>query len=63
MRLYKYRIVTDAFCGYECQEKLFFLPFWLQCDFSNTWTTLEDAKNFIERIKKRRESKKVIWSD
>ena len=44
----KYRIVTDAYNGFECQKKRWWFPVWLQMDFSNTHVTLEKAKAYIE---------------
>ena len=39
----KYRIVTDTFCGYEAQYKLWWFPFWLQCFYVNSKYTLDDS--------------------
>ena len=54
-----YRIVTDNYCGYEVQEKktkrfLFWTwTWWEQCDFSNTHSSIESAKEFIKNGAKR----------
>ena len=48
----KYRIVTDSFNGYECQKKRWWLPVWLQMDFTNTHVTMENAKAYIENDSK-----------
>lgn len=42
----KYRIVRDRFSGFSVEYKLAFVPFWLQCDFSNTHSTIEEAMAF-----------------
>lgn len=44
----KYRIVKDAYLGYECQIWRFWFPFWIEIGFTNTFRTLERAINFIE---------------
>ena len=45
----KYRIVTDAYCGFECQKKLWWSPFWFQMGgLCNSHTTLDEAKMYIE---------------
>ena len=51
----KYRIVTDNYCAYEAQYKVWWFPFWLQCGFTNSHRTIEDAKKYIDR-----EHKKVV---
>ena len=47
MRLKKYRIVRDRYLGYECQVWRLWFPFWVQMDFTNTHSTIENAKEFI----------------
>ena len=51
----KFRIVTDAFSGYEAQLKYAFFPFkWFQLnDYLgvNTWDTAEQAMEFIQQKK------------
>ena len=56
MKLRKYRIVRDNYCGYECQVWRLWFPFWLQMNGVNTHISLESA---IHYIKKR--EKKVVW--
>lgn len=55
MKLKKYRIVRDGYCGYECQVWRLWFPFWVQMNFTNTHSTLEGAINYIEN------NKKVVW--
>jgi hypothetical protein len=49
----QYRIVEDAFAGYECQCKRWWFPFWIQMHdrgrFTNTFHSLDKAKAFIEK--------------
>lgn len=62
MKLFKskWRIVSDNYLGFEVQKKFWFLPFWFQVDFcgrvhlvsSNTFPTLDSAKEGINRMKK-----------
>jgi hypothetical protein len=67
-----YRIVTDAFSGYEAQVRYTFLPFvWFQLnDHSgvNTWNTPQQAMEFIQQIKagtyvKIKSNQSNIWGD
>lgn len=47
-----HRIVTDEFGGYEVQEKIWWLPFWVQCSKdggpTNTFSSIEQAKKWVE---------------
>ena len=51
----KLRIVTDNYAGYEVQEKKWFWPFWRQCNFTNTHSSIENAEEWAKNY-----SKKVI---
>lgn len=42
----KYRIVRDAYAGYEVQSRVWFSPFWFQCGFTNTFSRIEDAEKY-----------------
>jgi hypothetical protein len=44
----EYRIVTDAFCGFEVQIRSWWWPFWVEADFCNTFSTIEAAERFAE---------------
>jgi len=62
MRLTKYRIVTDSYCGYEVQKWRIWFPFWIQCHSRgcvNTHVSVEKAKEFIEWHKKNN----VVWEE
>ena len=49
---YKYRIVTDAYCGFEVQRAHYLLPFiWIQLNGINTSPSIEEAKKLIEADK------------
>ena len=48
MKLIRHRIVKDSFCGYECQVWRLCFPFWIQMKWTNTHTSIEDAKAFIK---------------
>lgn len=61
-----YRVVTDRFLGYEVQQKKRFLfwTWWEQVNFTNTHSTLEDAKEYIKKGCPKREhseKQKVVW--
>ena len=44
----RYRIVTDAYLGFEAQVKMWWFPFmWFQMDVSNTHTTIDRAEAFV----------------
>jgi hypothetical protein len=44
----KYRIVSDRYLGYECQIWRWYWPFWVQMGFTNTHSSIEDAKRYID---------------
>lgn len=44
----KYRVVADNYCGFECQKKSWWWPFWYPLGFTNTHSTLGLAKKHIE---------------
>lgn len=50
----RYRIVKDAYLGYEVQSRIWCFPFWLECrssiGISNTHHTIEKAKEFIDNL-------------
>ena len=51
----KYRIVNDDYCGYECQVKYWFFPFvWFQLEISNTHSSIEKAKKFINEKRRKK---------
>ena len=54
----KYRIVTDAYLGYEVQFRVWFFPFYLQCNGSNTHPSLEAAKAYLGKQKT-----KIVYSE
>jgi hypothetical protein len=56
MKLIKYRIVRDDYCGYECQVWRLWFPFWLQMNGVNTHISLESAIDYIKKGEK-----KVVW--
>lgn len=45
----KYRIVTDTYCGYEVQAKVWYWPFWYQVNFTNTHRTIEKAEEYAKQ--------------
>lgn len=63
MKLSRYRIVTDAYAGYEVQKWRWWFPFWVECHsrgyFANTHSSVEKAKKFIEWHK----SKQEVWRE
>ncbi len=57
MRKKKYRIVTDAYAGFEVQVRHWLLPIWSQ-DGINSFATIDGAMCFI-RDKKSNDDKKI----
>lgn len=51
MKLRRYRIVADNYSGYEVQVWRLWFPFWIQHGFVNTYSSIEKAENYIEKIK------------
>lgn len=54
----RYRVVTDAYAGYEAQVKYWWFPF---CYFQigiNTFPSIERAQQFIAKAKH-----KIVWID
>ena len=49
----KWRIVTDKYCGFEVQYKRWWFPLWRQVGGVNTFSTVEAALVFLERVKKK----------
>ena len=45
----KYRIVTDCYLGYEVQYRLWYFPFWQQCGFTNTHSSFDEAKEYMNQ--------------
>jgi hypothetical protein len=65
----KYRIVTDEYAGFEVQKRFLWI-FWKQAEgissnHVNTFGDLDEAKQWIEELKKRKQKKiekrKVIY--
>ena len=56
----KYRIVTDNYNGYEAQWRPWWSPIWFVMDDmgtgTNTFKTVEEAKAFIEKKRKKESS-------
>jgi hypothetical protein len=55
----EYRIVRDNYAGYEVQARRWWFPFWVQCDFSNTHTTIERAEEWAAAHAQRHAQKEV----
>lgn len=51
MKFKKYRVVIDAYAGYEVQTWRVWFPFWIQGN-TNTHRSLEQAKEYIEKLKR-----------
>jgi len=49
MEYKKYRIVADDFAGYECQCWRLWWPFWIEMNGTNTHSSLDAAKKYIEK--------------
>lgn len=44
----EYRIVRDAYAGYEVQKRTWWLPIWRQVGFSNTHESVEKAREYAK---------------
>lgn len=53
----RYRIVSDAYAGFEVQEWAWWWPFWTQIGI-NTHSTIEDARMWAQKIEIRAAEKK-----
>jgi len=51
MRIRRFRIVRDAYLGYEIQVWYLFFPFWIQWNDVNTFGSIEEAKEIIDSYK------------
>lgn len=60
MLKHKYRIVTDAYAGYEAQVRYWWFPIWIQMNGVNTHPSIEAAENYINRHKPKRKVVKYI---
>lgn len=56
----KYRVVTDNYLGYEAQYRLWFLPFWLQLNGTNSHPTIEKALEMCKKFKRNAQNKKTV---
>lgn len=45
----RYRIVRDAYLGYEVQIWRWWWPFWVQAGFTNTHPTVERAEQWARK--------------
>ena len=51
MKLKKYRVVSDAYLGFEAQCWRWWFPFWMEMWYNgttNTFSTKEEAINYIK---------------
>ena len=49
----RYKIVRDEYNGYSAQFRYWWMPFYIQCFFSNTEVTVEKSKAIIDMHKNR----------
>lgn len=49
----RYRIVTDRYLGYEVQAWRWWLPLWIEMNFTNTHATIEAAETWLSKYKER----------
>lgn len=54
----EYRIVRDNYLGYEVQMRLWWWPFWVECDFVNTHSTICKAEAFAQAHAAKKKKKK-----
>lgn len=63
---FQYRIVRDSFNGYEAQIRHFIFPVWQQLHGLNSFSSVNEAEEFINsdrevRMSKGGEVKRTIW--
>ena len=56
----RYRIVTDHYNGFEAQYRRWWMPFYCQCFSVNTETTVQKARELIQRHAKRQTTSRVV---
>lgn len=49
----KYRIQTDCYSGFEVVKKPWYSFFWSYVGSCNTFSTVEEAKKYLEKCKPR----------
>ena len=63
IKLTRYRIIRDGYCGYEVQKWRWWFPIWVECwgwcGPANTHTSIEKAQQYIELHK----NNNVVWSE
>ena len=66
----KYRVVKDNYSGFEVQQRFLWI-FWKQSEgrnfmTSNTFSTLDEAKEWIKELKKGKQKgkqKEIVYSE
>ena len=48
IKVIRYRIVRDNYCGFECQKWRLWFPFWLEIGYVNTHMSIDAAISFIK---------------
>jgi len=48
----EYRIVRDIYLGYEVQRRRWWFPFWIQCNFTNSHISIEQAEEWAKKYAK-----------
>jgi len=60
----QYRIVNDAYLGYEVQSRTWYWPFWTMLGtlgmMSNTFSSVEQAESEIERFSRYGVAVKIV---
>lgn len=42
----KFRIIPDNYNGFECQVKVWWNPYWMEVNFSNSNSSIKEAETF-----------------
>jgi hypothetical protein len=45
----RYRIIRDNYCGYEVQVWRWYFPFWIADGLFNSHSSIERARQFIDK--------------
>lgn len=49
IKIHRYRIQSDEYLGFEIRKWRIYWPFWVQINYSNTYSSIEKAKKDLDR--------------
>jgi len=63
MKIVRYRIVRDSYCCYEAQVWRLWFPFWVMYGGVNTFLSIEQAEDTVDRIEESIEKAKEQYKE